>query len=99
MSIYSIAGGLPRPATAERDLRAATRATAAFHVGLGGWRMVRHMIAEEKFRGADIELLESPGWFTRTFTWKGEPEAVMRVYRRLKAIEAEQERLVAGEPV
>lgn len=54
---------------------------------------VRDALKQAKFKGFDIEWLESSGWIERTFTIKGNPQHVQTVVAAIvKSIEeAERE--------
>jgi hypothetical protein len=47
------------------------------------WGQVRDCLNQAKFRGMDIEWIESSGWVERDFTIKGKPEDVRVIVNAL----------------
>ena len=56
------------------------KANFSMQVGRAVCSEVRNYLNAMKFKGFDIEFLESPGWFVRTFTVRGEIDDVRKIF-------------------
>jgi hypothetical protein len=62
-------------------------AVVRFDVGRVMCGQVRTFLESEKFRGRNIQWLESGGWLSHLFTVKGDAQDVIEISRQLEAMD------------